>query len=134
MSARPIPSAGVVCFRASDVLLVRRATAPRAGEWSLPGGRLEAGETPREAALRELREETGVTARLLDLIEVVNLPDGDGPGFEIHDFAAAWLSGEPRPGGDVDRARFLPLEAALDAVAWAKTREVIVRARALVPR
>ena len=62
-----VQAAGVVCFRDGEVLLIRRATAPRIGEWSLPGGRLEQGEAPADAALRELTEETGVTARLLGL-------------------------------------------------------------------
>ena len=56
---RPVPAAGVVCFRGDEVLLIRRGTPPREGEWSLPGGRIEWGERAADAALRELREETG---------------------------------------------------------------------------
>ena len=69
---RPVPAVGVVCFRADHVLLIRRGTPPKQGEWSLPGGRVEPGEPVRAAALRELKEETGVEAELLGLVDVVD--------------------------------------------------------------
>ena len=68
----PVPAVGVVCLRGDEVLLIRRGQPPRVGEWSLPGGRLEWGETTADAALRELREETGVEAELAGLIDVVS--------------------------------------------------------------
>ena len=64
----PIPAVGVVCFRGDDVLLIKRGAPPRAGEWSLPGGRIEFGERAADAALRELREETGWQAQRADEI------------------------------------------------------------------
>ena len=68
----PVPAVGVVCLKGDEVLLIRRGTPPRQGEWSLPGGRIEPGERLAEAALRELREETGVEAELIGLIDVVD--------------------------------------------------------------
>jgi 8-oxo-dGTP diphosphatase len=72
MTERPVPAVGVVVLKSDEVLLVRRGTPPRLGQWSLPGGRIEFGETVEAAALRELKEETGVEAELLGLIEVVD--------------------------------------------------------------
>ncbi|MDO1558418.1 NUDIX hydrolase [Brevundimonas sp. 2R-24] len=122
--ARPIPCVGVVCFRGDEVLLIRRGSPPRLGEWSLPGGRIEPDERLHDAALRELREETGVDAEIVGLVDVV---DGLFPPrhYVLIDYAARWLAGEPRPGDDAAEARFFPLDAALKAVAWAETRRVI---------
>lgn len=126
---RPVPAVGVICLRGDEVLLIRRGTPPRVGEWSLPGGRIESGERAADAALRELREETGVEARLTGLVDVV---DGLFPDLGLHyvliDYAAEWLAGEPVAGGDADEARFMPVEAALAAVSWAETRRVILAA------
>ena len=53
----PVPTVGVVCLKGEAVLLIRRGTPPRLNQWSLPGGRLEWGETTMDAALRELKED-----------------------------------------------------------------------------
>ena len=52
--SHPVPTVGVVCLRGEEVLLIKRGTPPRLGQWSVPGGRLEWGETLQGAALREL--------------------------------------------------------------------------------
>ena len=83
---------GAVVIRHARVLLVRRAKAPRAGRWSLPGGRQRLGETVREAAAREVREETGVEVEVTALLDVVDfLADVtgtasviDGDTIEVH--------------------------------------------------
>ncbi len=130
----PVPAVGVVCLRGEAVLLIRRGTAPRLGEWSLPGGRIEPGERARDAALRELREETGIEARILGLVDVV---DGVFPEMNRHyvliDYAAEWVAGEPIAGDDAAEARFWPLEDALKAVAWVETRRIIREAVARRP-
>ncbi|NOZ08754.1 MAG: NUDIX hydrolase [FCB group bacterium] len=61
----PIPTATLICPRGNDLLLVRRALSPAKGEWSLPGGFMERGETPEMAAVRELHEETNLTGKPL---------------------------------------------------------------------
>jgi 8-oxo-dGTP diphosphatase len=67
----PLVGVGGIVISDGRVLLVRRGTEPGYGEWTIPGGLLEPGETLLEAVVRELREETGVTVRVLDLVEAV---------------------------------------------------------------
>ena len=120
---------GVVCLRGDEVLLIRRGTPPRLGEWSLPGGRIEPGEKAVDAASRELREETGVEAEMQGLIDVV---DGLFPEMNRHyvliDFLAVWTSGDPVAGDDAAEAAFFPLEQAEQMVVWSETRRIIRKA------
>lgn len=131
---QPVPGAGMVVFRGDDVLLIRRGKPPYEGQWSLPGGKIEYGETAAEAALRELAEETGTTARIIGLIDVIDsigLREDGQPGdwhYLLVDYAARWVSGEPVAQDDVDEAVFYPLEEALALTRWDKTRDVIGRA------
>ena len=122
----PVAAVGVICLRGDQVLLIRRGQPPRLGEWSLPGGRVEPGETLRDAALRELAEETGVEADLGPLVDVVDgiFPES-GRHYVLIDFAARWLSGEPVAGDDAADARFWPLDEVEQHVAWAETIRVI---------
>ncbi len=121
---QPVPAVGVVCFKGSEVLLIRRGKPPMQGQWSLPGGRIEPGERIEAAALRELREETGVEADILGLVAVV---DGLFPGahYVLIDYAANWRSGEPRPGDDAAEAAFHRLDGLEGLGLWDQTLEVI---------
>ena len=131
MTDYPRPTAGVVCLRGREVLLIKRGNPPRQGQWSLPGGRIEWGETTEAAALRELTEETGVTAELLGLVDVVDgVMTSRETGevtrhFIMIDYAARWLSGEVVAGDDAADARFFDLDEALAIVEWEETRRVI---------
>lgn len=128
---RPSATVGVVCLRGDQVLLIKRGNPPRQGQWSLPGGRLEWGETLKAGALRELAEETGVTAQILGLIDVVDgLFTSRTTGettrhYVMIDYAARWLAGEAVAGDDAAEARFFSLEEALALVEWEETRRVI---------
>lgn len=128
----PIPCVGVVCLRDGEVLLIRRGREPRMGEWSLPGGRIEPGERAVEAALRELREETGVEAELTGLIDVVDgLFPQHGRHYVLIDYAVRWVSGEPMAGDDAAEAAFMPVEEAMRRVDWDETRRIIAMAALL---
>lgn len=122
----PVPCVGVVCLRGDAVLLIRRGTPPRQGEWSLPGGRVEPGERVVDAALRELREETGVEARITGLVDVVDglFPEA-GRHYVLIDYAAEWVSGEPVAGDDALEARFVALAQIGTLIDWPETRRVI---------
>ena len=106
---RPLIGVGVFVFRgppdAPEVLLVRRGKPPRAGQWSVPGGRQRLGETVRQAAAREVREETGCAVEVGHLLDVVDsLTRDEGGAIEYHytliDFHAEWRDGDAHAGGD----------------------------------
>ena len=102
---RPLIGVGVVVFKAGRVLLVRRAKPPRQGDWALPGGRQRLGETVREAARREVREETGLEVEVTALLGVVDSLHRDAEGriayhYTLIDFLAAWRAGQCVAGGD----------------------------------
>jgi len=129
----PLVGIGAVVLRGDDVLLIRRAKPPRAGEWSLPGGLQKLGETVFEAAVREVLEETGVTAEPLAIVDVVDLieyEDGRPRGrvrwhYTLIDVAAAWRAGEPRAAADAADAAWVPVAAIADFVAWGETVRIV---------
>lgn len=111
-----VPGVSILCHRNGDVLIIRRGKAPYAGYWSLPGGKLEAGETPLQAAQRELLEETGVTAELGEPAGTLTIDSRDERGairarFHLTIFMGAHVSGEPIAGDDAAEACFKPLSA-----------------------
>lgn len=102
-AARPVLAASVAAFRDGKVLLATRTKPPADQLWSLPGGKVEAGETLEQAALRELEEEVGVKARLIGFNRHVEIFGRDAAGGITHHFVVAsfvghWLSGEPVTG------------------------------------
>ena len=126
----PTPCVGVIIFRGDDVLLIQRGTAPRKGEWSIPGGRIEPGENERQAALRELTEETSIRAAILGKVAAI-AANFEGFDYILHDYAARWEAGEPIAGDDAAQAKFIPMTE-IDALGmWGKTTEVIKLAYSL---
>ncbi|MGA9658391.1 MAG: NUDIX hydrolase [Asticcacaulis sp.] len=130
---RPVPAVGVACWRGDEVLLIRRGRAPRRGEWTLPGGKIEPGESLQAAVLRELVEETGVTARVGPLIGVYEIIES-GFHYILIDYIAVWLSGQPVAGDDADEACFMSLGDALNRVNHKDMQDVLLRSRDLMAR
>jgi 8-oxo-dGTP diphosphatase len=115
---RPVVGIGGIVIEKSRTVLVRRGSEPLLGEWSIPGGTLELGETLEEGVARELLEETGLRVRVLELIEVFDRiypgnPEADlasrkKPRFHyvIADYLCQRVGGEPRAGSDVTDVAF----------------------------
>ncbi len=132
---RPLLGASVAVWDGDRVLLARRAKEPAMGLWSVPGGLVELGETVADAALRELMEETGVTAAITGIVDVVDIIERAGDGRVAHHFAlvfhtARYLSGTARAGDDADAVAWVALDD-LDALALtAGTADLIRRSHA----
>lgn len=128
---------GIVLLKPGAVLLVRRAKAPSCGQWALPGGAQELGETAEAAARRELYEEAGLHAGTLHLAANVDSIHRDEGGrvqfhYTILDFAAAWQAGDPAPGSDVSEALFAPLDGLEPYRLWSEAHRVIGIARTIL--
>jgi len=112
--------------------MVRRGTPPLSGTWSLPGGRIEAGESARDAVMREVLEETGLAVRAGALVDIVRI-EHEGRGYVIHEYVceAVDSSQTPRAASDAADARWVA-EGDLEAIgATPEVRDIVGRARAM---
>jgi len=108
VSGSVIPCVGaVIKDDQGRLLLIKRGHAPGAGLWSLPGGRIEAGETDAEALVREMREETGLAVEPGQLVGTVRRPAQDGDVLDIRDYAATVTGGTLHAGDDAAEARWV---------------------------
>jgi len=133
-SGNSIPAASVAVFRDGRVLLALRAR-PRL--WSLPGGRIESGETAEQTALRELREEVGVEAEIVAPAGVREAVWRDRNGtvvarFRIQAFAARWRAGEPMTGPEAIEMRWVDPEKVGELKTTEGLAEIVATARRLV--
>jgi 8-oxo-dGTP diphosphatase len=108
VSGSVIPCAGaVVTDEQGRLLMIKRGHEPGAGLWSIPGGRIEPGETDAEALVREMIEETGLAVEVGPLIGRVQRPGLNGTVIDIRDYAATVTGGTLRPGDDAADARWV---------------------------
>jgi 8-oxo-dGTP diphosphatase len=126
----PLVGVGAVIIEDGRVLLVKRGHPPLAGEWSIPGGALELGETLREAAVREAREETCLTVEPAELLGVYDRVLRDEAQRTLYhyvlvDFLCRKVGGEPRAAGDADAVRWFTPEEAAELRLAEDTAEVI---------
>ena len=141
----PVAAVIAVVLRGDTMILVRRANPPDAGLWGFPGGKIEFGEPTEQAAVRELREETGVVAHATETFTALDALETAADGAVMRHFVliavlCRWLSGEPVAGDDAMEARWFTFDElsssgiqtslAVDEVAE-KARQV--RDRALHP-
>jgi len=132
----PLVGVGAVVWRGTAVLLIRRGKPPRYGEWSLPGGRQEWGETVEAAVRREVREETRLEIGPLRLVDVVDLLVRDDNGalarhYTLIDYTAEVVSGVAVAGDDASAVGWFEPDALVELRLWPATRSVIARAATL---
>lgn len=127
---RPIVAVGVVVWKDDKVLLIRRAKPPRSGQWSIPGGAQELGETVKDTAIREVREETGLDVEVTTFIEVVDFIERDDTGgvvyhYTLVDWSAEWRGGEAVPGDDVSEILWADPDELERYGIWSETVRII---------
>jgi 8-oxo-dGTP diphosphatase len=130
---RPQLAVSAAIFRDDQVLLVRRARAPSKGVYSLPGGRVEFGESLHTALYREVDEETGLKISIVGLAgwrEV--LPEAGGGHFVIMSFAARWIGQEPNLNDELDDFRWLAPGSFGDLKVTSGLHEIIEAAHRLI--
>jgi ADP-ribose pyrophosphatase YjhB (NUDIX family) len=111
-------------IRDGRALLVRRVNEPARGQWTLPAGFVDAGEDPAQAAQRECLEETGMTVRVRQLVDVIGGREHPDGADIVIVYSADVLEGELNPGDDADQARFFPPEE-LPELAFKATRKAL---------
>ena len=127
---RPIVGVGTVVMDSDMVLMIKRDKPPRQGSWSLPGGAQELGETIREAARREVREETGLEIGIFGLIDVVDSVRSDADDkIEYHytliDLAGYSVGGTLMAGGDAQDCRWFTRTEINAMDIWSETKRII---------
>lgn len=108
----PIPAVGAVVVRDGLLLLVRRGQPPARGMWALPGGKVQRGETLRDALVREVREETGLDIEVGEVAWVGETAGEPDRQFVLIDFHAEVVGGTLSAGDDAAEAAWVPIDEA----------------------
>lgn len=131
--SQPIVGVGIVICRNRKVLLIRRGKPPREGQWSLPGGAQELGETVFDAAKREAKEETGLDIKVLGLIDVVDSIRKEDDGrikqhYTLVDVYATASSDDAIAGDDAQDVAWVDIDEIKSLKLWAETERIIFSA------
>ncbi len=124
-----MPAAAVVVRRDREVLLCRRSIEPYAGLWALPAGYQEVDETIETAAVREVREETGLIVQLTGLVDVFTTPDDPRKPSLLVVYDGVEMDGELEPGDECSEVAWMSLDALPRDIAFANNRTVLERLR-----
>lgn len=133
---QPIVGVGAVVVKGGQLLLIKRGKAPRKGEWSLPGGGVELGETTSDAIKREIQEETGLKTDLAGIIDTVDYIERTDTGivsfhYVLIDYLAYYRAGTLTAGSDADDTRFFTFDEALALPLWDETKRIIGAAQTM---
>lgn len=128
---RPLVGVGAVIIQDRRVVVVKRATEPLKGRWSIPGGMLELGEKLREGTAREALEETGLIVEVGDVLDVFDAIYTDPTGltqyhYVLIDFLCHPVGGELRAASDVSEVRWIS-EAELDSLGMTENTLKVIR-------
>lgn len=128
--SHPWPAIGVVIWKGDETLIIRRGKPPGAGQWGIVGGAQEAGETFFEAAIREAREETGLTIAPFAIITAIDGITRDRERrvqfhYSIIEVNARYVSGEARAQDDILDAQWMALDKVRTLHVWSEMMRVL---------
>ena len=133
----PVPAVSIAVFKGDTVLLAKRGKGQLKGIWSLPGGHIEPGEKASAAARRELKEETGVTARQVKHLACHDVILRDGSGlltahYVLNVYYGKWKSGRARAASDSTDVRWVPTEFLTQYTLTPGAKNLILKARSRI--
>jgi len=123
----PTPAAAVILIQNKQVLLVKRKYEPKAGYWSLPAGFVEYDESPEQAAIRETKEETGITTRIIRLLDVSGTCEDYISNTVLVIYEVEKISGTLTPGDDAIEARYFQLDCLPENMAFSSHNKVLMK-------
>lgn len=135
----PVIGIGAVIWKEDHFLLIQRGKEPMKGRWSLPGGKLELGESLQDGLSREITEETGLMVRIGPLIDVIDYIEKDDGGrvrthYSLVDYIAFWQEGDAVAGSDAAALKWVTLKEIQDYDLWSETRRLIEKSQEMITK